>query len=100
MDKLKALLSHCKCGVFLYVNEHRDYYTTAQQFMHEAYSTGRGLDAPEDVIGRMIETDTTIRLVFFPDTPGGSYEIWHFDLEAALDAALACFAKGGRHERT
>lgn len=28
MDKLKKLMARCKCGVYLAVNEHRDYYDT------------------------------------------------------------------------
>ena len=40
----------------------------------------------------MIETDTIVVLQFYPDTPIGSYSIWHHDLDAALDAALSCLS--------
>lgn len=90
MDKLKELLTRCKCGVFLTVNEHRDYYNTAAQALDEARGYGCPPEIEADVEARMIETDTIVRLQFYPDTPIGSYEIWHYDLDAALDEALAC----------
>lgn len=96
MDKLKELFAHCKCGIYLTVNEHRDYYQTAAQALDEA----DGLECPPqiapDVKARMIETNTIVRLQFYPDTPIGSYNIWHYDLDAALDAALSCLTPNAK----
>lgn len=91
MDKLKELLSRCKCGVHLTVNQHRDYYDTPENALEDA-GAGRedGLEIPEDVRKAMIETNTIIHLQFYPNTPVGFYEVWHHDLDAALDEALAC----------
>lgn len=90
MDKLKDLLSRCKCGVFLTVNEHRDYYNTAAKALEAA----KGYECPPtiepDVEAKMIENDTIVVLQFYPDTPIGSYEVWHYDLDAALEIALRC----------
>lgn len=90
IDKLAVLLSKCKCGVFLIVNAHRDYYETAEQSLKEK----DGYECPpeiEDVVRRiMIETNTIIELQFYPDTPIGSYSIYHYDLDAALTEALGC----------
>ena len=92
MNKLKELLARCKCGVFLTVNEHRDYYNTAAEALDEA----KGRECPPEiepsVEARMIETNTIVCLQFYPDTPIGSYQIWHYDIDAALDEALACLA--------
>ena len=90
-DKLKDLLARCKCGVFLTVNEHRDYYQTAEYTLDEAQGHECPFEIEDDVRRVMIETDTIIRIQFYPHTPIGSYEIWHHDLDAALDEALACF---------
>lgn len=90
MDKLKELLIRCKCGVYLTVNEHRDYYDTAAFALDEAKGRECPPEIEPDVENRMIETDTIVRIQFYPDTPIGSYEIWHYDIDAALDAALAC----------
>lgn len=90
MDKLKELLVRCKCGVFLTVNEHRDYYYTAAQALDEAKGDECPPEIEPEVEATMIETDTIVRLQFYPNTPIGSYEIWHYDIDAALDAALEC----------
>lgn len=90
-DKLKQLIARCKCGVFVSINEHRDYYKSAADTLEDA----KGYECPPeieaDVRAKMIETDTIIRVQFYPDTPIGSYEIWHHDLDDALDQALSCF---------
>lgn len=90
MDKLLKLISMCKCGVYLTVNEHRDCYKTAAQELEEA----KGYECPpeinESVRQKMIDTNTIITLQFYPDTPIGSYGIWHYDLEKALNESLEC----------
>ena len=88
-DKLQRLLERCKCGVFLTVNEHRDYYETAEHRLADNYDSN---ECPPDidpaVRAKMIETDTIVDLQFYPDTPVGSYSILHYDLDAALTMAL------------
>lgn len=92
-DKLKSILDRCKCGVFLRVNDHRDYYQTAEQGLDEIQTIRNGdLECTADVRAKMIETDTIVLLQFYPDTPSSSYEIIHCDLDAALDKALECLA--------
>ena len=91
IDKLKDLLDRCKFLVSVTVNEHRDYYETAEKALEDA----RGYECPPEIDDEvrkvMIDTNTIVRVHFFPRTAGSSYEIWHHDLDAALDVALACF---------
>ena len=91
MDKLKELMSRCKCGVHIEINHHRDYYQSAADWIEDR----KGFECPPeiepDVRAKIIETDTIIDIQFYPDTPIGSYEIVHYDLDAALDECLACF---------
>lgn len=91
MDKLKLLLSRCKCGVFLTVNEHRDYYESAANHIEQALGEECPPEITDTTRATMVETDTIIKIQFYPDTPIGSYEVWHHDLDAALDECLACF---------
>ena len=90
MDALKTLLARCKCGVFLTVNEHRDYYETPAQRL-EWYA---GLECPpgisDEVRAGILSTETIVDLHFYPDTPIGSYHIVHHDLDEALRLALDC----------
>ena len=90
MDKLKQLLAGCKCGVFLTVNEHLDYCETAQQRLDWLAERECPPDISEEVRAGILASDNIIELQFYPDTPIGSYTIVHFDLDAALDEALAC----------
>ena len=90
MNNLKKLLDRCKCGVFLSVNEHRDYYETVEQRL-EWYA---GLECPpkiDDVVrAGILATDTIVDLQFYPDTPIGSYKIVHYDIDEALRLANEC----------
>jgi len=96
LEKLKTLLSKCKCGVYLEVNKHRDSYESAAEILDDA----EGYECPPkiapEVKQRMIETDTIITLQFYPDTPIGFYEIWHYDLDMVLNEALKCLGNRGR----
>jgi hypothetical protein len=86
-NKLKQLLSLCKCGVFISVNEHRDYYETVEKFIKEKIERNEA-EIDNEVLRQMIKLDTIIELHFYPVTPVGFYEIFHYDLEVALDIAL------------
>lgn len=90
MDKLKQLLARCKCGVFLTVNEHRDYYQSATERLDELACMECPPEYTDEVRAKMIETNTIIELQFYPDTPIGSYTVLHYDLDSALDEALGC----------
>lgn len=88
MEKLQKLLDICKCGVYLTVNEHRSCYETAE----EALDKKKCLECPPDIEEKiravMIDKNIIIHLQFYPDTPIGSYSIYHHDLDMALDEAL------------
>lgn len=90
MDALKVLLAHCKCGVYLTVNEHRDYYETPAERL-EWYSR---LECPpaisDEVREGILSSGTIVDLHVYPFTPIGSYHIVHHDLDAALREGLAC----------
>lgn len=89
-DKLAELLARCKCGVFLTVNEHRDYYDSAETVLEEKASMECPPKIDEAVRKTMIETNTIVELQFYPDTPIGSYKVYHYDLGMALTEALEC----------
>ena len=84
MDKLKELLSRCKCGVYVSVNEHRDMYESVEDHLSHRDIE----DVESDVFKKMIETNTIIHIQYYPDTPIGFYSVYHYDLNMALDEAL------------
>ena len=95
-DKLKAILARCKCSFELTVNQHRDYYQSAESYLkeHIERDSPGAAEIPEDLKAKMIATDTIVEVHFYPDTPIGFFKVWHHDLDAALDEALACLDEG------
>ena len=91
VSKLQELLSLCKCGVFISVNEHRDYYETVEEFVLSRPSFG-GIDVNQeigqDVWEKMKSSDTCVHVQAYPSTPGGFYENYHYDLSSAIDNVL------------
>ena len=90
MDKLELLLKHCKAGVYLTINEHRDYYKSVEETLEELQYLECPPEIDVEVQKKMIKTNTIIDLQFYPDTPIGSYSIYHYDLDVTLDIALKC----------
>jgi hypothetical protein len=85
MENLNKLIQKCKCGVHLSVNKHRDYHETVEQyFIKNKYLE----DVDKDVFEKMKELNTIIELHYYPDTPIGFYNIFHYDLQMAIDEAL------------
>jgi len=93
MNKLEELLSKCKCGIFLSINEHRDYYMSVDERLKELSDFEDSLpEIDVEVRQKMIDVDTIIEIHFYPDTPINFYRIFHWDLEKALDQALKCIS--------
>ena len=96
MSKLLELKNKCKCGISITINQHKNYYDTAEEyfqnneFMKEYLTEG---DIDPEVYEKMKEFDTIIEIQFYPHTPIGFYKIFHYDLEMALDESLNCLKK-------
>ncbi len=88
MDKLKTLLDRCKCGVFLAVNEHRNYYETPADRLAWYAELECQPEISDDVAAGILSSGNIVDLQFYPDTPIGSYQIVHYDLDKALQLAL------------
>jgi len=84
MKKLEELKTKCKCGVSVEINQHKNYYEKVEDNIFDDDKE----DIPNDVLNKMIELDTIVRVQFYPNTPVGCYVIYHYDLEEALDEAL------------
>jgi len=81
---LPELISRCKASITVEVNDHRSCYQTVQQFMEDEDDA----EIEPEVLKKMIDTDTMIRLQFYPLTPIGFYVIYHYDVEQAIEQAL------------
>jgi hypothetical protein len=92
-DKLLALLARCKCGVYLEVNNHRDFYQSVKDYLDEQCANGLYTieEIGSDYIKAMIEKNTIIELQFYPHTPMSFYKLFDHDLGSILDRALGVF---------
>jgi hypothetical protein len=86
MEKLEQLINGCKAFVAIEVNEHRNYYEPAEQFLIDR-EADEDIDDKE-IYKKMIELDTIVMVQFYPDTPIGFYRVWHYDADAAIDKAV------------
>jgi hypothetical protein len=95
IDKLKKLLQSCKCGIYITINQHRDYYQSAEEYLKEKIKNTL-IDKSEikdSIYKTMIEKNTIIELQFYPNTPISFYRILHFDLNEILNEALILLEK-------
>lgn len=92
MNKLKELLSKCKASVTITVNQHRDYYSSVKDYIEEQELIYEGLidEIGSEVYEEMKKTNTIIEIQAYPDTPVGSYRVFHYDIDKAVDTMLRC----------
>ena len=96
MNKLKELLSNCKASVSITVNQHRDYYQSVEEHIEEQALIDEELidEIGKEVYEEMKKTNTIIKIQAYPDTPIGSYRLFHYDIDKAIDIMLSCVNGG------
>lgn len=86
MTRLEQLMRRSKCSVQVEVNHHKGDYSTVARFLAEREENE--FIAPGDIAPEVREvmesTDTMIEVTVYPDTPIGSYTVYHYDLDAAI----------------
>jgi hypothetical protein len=85
---MEEIVKLCKCGVFLTVNEHRADYQSAADAILELSGRECPPEISTEIREGMITKDSIVHLQFYPDTPIGSYSIYHYDVSAAVKEAL------------
>lgn len=94
---MEEVIKKCKCGVFLTVNEHRDYYMSVEDRIKEInendYSANGHHEDYEPEIDdelkyRLVKADCIYDLHFYPDTPVGSYQVYGTSLQEVINRAL------------
>ncbi|MCP5028567.1 MAG: hypothetical protein GY929_20005 [Actinomycetia bacterium] len=87
--KLAAIVNRCKASVSVEFNDHTINYQTVAEQLADPFYDGQFDDTADDVKAEMAERNTMIAVRAYPDTPIGSYVIYHWSLHAALDEMLA-----------
>ena len=88
MDQLKELMSLCKCSLEISINDHRDVYEDVDEYLSNYHFQGDKIDIEKEILYEMIETNTIINIIVYPSTPIGFYNVFHYDLEKALDLVI------------
>lgn len=83
---MEEIIKRCKCGVFLSVNEYRDYYDTITDAVKEHKERNLG-DISSDLEARIIAADTLYELQFYPDTPVGFHVVYGTSLDEVVEGA-------------
>lgn len=90
MNKFEELLSLCNGDVHLTVNAHKSSYETVEKYFETLFILDDELysEIGDDIFAKMIEFDMIVDLTFYPIMSIGSYSIYHYDVELAIDMAL------------
>jgi hypothetical protein len=91
MEKLKELISKCKAGFSLEINEHKNVYESVEDYLNESLCDFRE-QIPNDIYKEIVRTDNLVHLQFYPNTPVGFYIVLHYDLDMAINEALKVFS--------
>lgn len=91
MDVLRQLMDRCKCGISIEINEHRVYYDSAEERLRQYDEDHECPPEISDAVrSGILLTGNIVDVQCYPDTPVGSYQIVHFDLDTALRLMLDC----------
>jgi hypothetical protein len=86
MKKFKELVSLCKASVEITVNEHKNDYSTVENYISKENREG----IEDDVFDEMVKRDTVVEIRAYSHTPVGFYHIFHYDIDKAVEEALDC----------
>ena len=89
-DKLSRIIKLSKCEVGVRVNFHTCNYESVTECIDNLKCLGV-IDSDittSKVIAKMIDLDTIVEVYSYDNSPVGSYTIYHYDLDIALDIML------------
>ena len=89
-EKIETLFKKCKCSVTTTNNNHKNGYKTVDTNITNLKQNSiiDNDDISLDILEKMKELDTIIEIQFYPDTPIGSYSVYSYDINDAIDKAL------------
>jgi hypothetical protein len=85
---LQDVIDSCKGEVILSANQNRSNYESIRQYLADEQNRHEELIATREIVAKMIETDRVIQLQFYPRNPIGSYTVYHYSLDAAINEAF------------
>ena len=91
MEKFKELASKCEASVSIDVNAHRDMYQTVEEYFEIILLCNEDLweSLSKEVYAEMVKRNTIVEVRWYPDTPVGFFNVYHYDIDEAMKLALA-----------
>lgn len=87
MNKLQELLTLCKCGVSININDYRNAYESVENAINTIETIIEEPLEPETISG-MIETQNVIEIHCYPFTPISSITVYHYNIELAIEEMI------------
>ncbi len=96
---MDEIIKQCKCGIYLTINKHRNYYESAQNAIDEINEMGKNNNGHHDnyepeisaeLSERMNKEDQIFELQFYPNTPIGFYIVYGSSLDEVIQKAIKC----------
>jgi len=83
---MEEIIQKCKCGIYLSVNQYRDYYQSIEDAVKEERERN-STDINDELAARMVAEKSLISLQFYPDTPVGFYIVYGTTLDEVVTKA-------------
>jgi hypothetical protein len=68
-------------SISIEINKHKEYYESVVSFLDEKQLKY----ISKDILDEMINRNTIVKVCCYPITPIGFYDIFHYDLDIALE---------------
>jgi hypothetical protein len=86
MERMKELQAFCRAGIYLSINEHKDYYETIEDhFNNNPFIKD---DLTQEELDRIVKADCLVELQFYPSTPITFYRVYGTSIDEVLDKAI------------
>ena len=82
---MKELVDLCKCSVGVEIDRFKDFYEGFDDYVE---NNEIAKDVDPEILKEMRKRNTIVDVHFYPDTPVGFYEVYHYDLDMAIDIAI------------
>ncbi len=92
MDKLQAIIKHCKASVYLAFNDHRTNHLSVEEELSDFGNYYNAMSAEHKQ--ECIDKDAIVAIQAYPDTPNGCVKAIRATLEDAIDDTYIALGLG------
>ena len=91
---IKKLQELNKCGLYIKINEHKDYYqSTEDAIKYLIHNEELDYKIDKEIIENMLKHDCIVNIIAYTRTPVSIYDLYHYDIDEAIKIILTCIDK-------